>query len=234
MWDALQKNGLTKDDTELAEMLMSLSGTVIVTNKDDKPTQKSLSSKANSENLIKALLSGGTTTIYVCDETDKCLSVSEKEVTITKEHSLTSLIASMVQTLNKEVASDSGTLSAATRGFLEMTPIPILKYITTNLSLGRIVNPAEFSQVMAVTLLNQYLYENIRTVEEALHEQEDTPMDKQMSKQIANAQSIVAEKVANAYRKLVNISAMVDQMRSSENQLVSRLSSNVSVGQEVK
>lgn len=234
VWDALKNNGLTSSDTELAEMLMSLSGTIIVKNKDDKPTQVKPSSKANSENLIKALLTGGTAKIYSCSDTDKCLDVSEKEITVSDKDSLVSKITQMVQDLNDDIASDSKSLSSKTRGFLEMTPLPVLKYITTNLSLGKAVNPAEFSQVMAVTLLNQYLTENIRTVKEALRQEEDTPMDADMSEQIAEAQRLIADRIASAYRKLVNVNVLINNMKADEQQLVGRISSAGTVAQGVR
>jgi len=233
VWDALQSNGLTGSDTEIAEMLMSLSGSIIVKKNGDDTKRITLMSMAHSQDIIKALLQGGQANIYSCDETEKCLNPSIKTVSITQGHGLVYQVTGMISTLNADVISDSGVLSSKTRGFLEMTPVPILKYITNSLSLGKSINPNQYSEIIAISLLNQYLFENIQMVQEALS-QEDTPMTPEMAKQINQAQQLIAEKMASSYRKLANVNVMVNNMRSNEQQLVSRLSSAASVGQEVK
>ena len=231
VWDALQRNGLTASDKELAEMLMSLSGSIIIKKNDDKTQKITLMSMANSQDIIKALLYGGKAKIYVCD--GKCLIPSISTISISQGHGLVSQVTNMIRILNADVAIDSGTLSPATRGFLEMTPVPVLKYITNSLALGKAINPNEFSDIIAISLLNQYLSENIQIVQEALA-QEDTPMTPEMANQINQAQQLIAAKMAESYRKLANINVLINNMRANEQQLTSRLVSQASVGQETK
>jgi len=233
VWDALQNNGLTSSDTEISEMLMSLSGSIIIQKNGEETKRTTLMSMAHSQDIIKALLQGGEAKMYSCDETSKCLNPSIKTITITQEHGLIYQVTAMISELNADVVSDTGELSSKTRGFLEMTPIPVLKYITNSLSLGKAINSSEFSEVIAISLLNQYLAENIQLVQESLS-QEDTPMTPEMAKQINLAQQLIAEKMAASYRKLANINVLISKMRSNEQQLVGRLSSTASVGQEVK
>ena len=78
-WKALQKNAFLSGDTELAELLMSLSGTIILQSgsSDDASHQfKVLSSLAADNQLLKALLHGGSAKLYVCDTTsaDGCIN----------------------------------------------------------------------------------------------------------------------------------------------------------------
>lgn len=233
VWDALQKNGLTASDTELAEMLMSLSGSIIIKKKGDHTQKITLMSMAHSQAIIKALLYGGAAKIYACDETVKCLNPSITTITVTPGHALVSQVTSMIRTLNADVALDGGTLTPSVRGFLEMTPIPVLKYITNSLALGKAINPNEFSDLIAVSLLNQYLSENIQIVQEALS-QEDTPMTPEMANQINQAQQLIAAKMAESYRQLANINVLINNMRADEQQLTSRLVNQASVGQETQ
>ncbi len=154
-------------------------------------------------------------------------------ITVTPANGLVSQVTTMIRNLNAAVASDSGTLSPATRGFLEMTPVPVLKYITNSLALGKAINPSEFSDIIATSLLNQYLSENIQVVQEALS-QEDTPMTPQMAAQINQAQQLIATKMASSYRKLANINVLTNNMRANEQQLTSRLANQAAVGQETQ
>ncbi len=233
VWDALLNNGLTSSDTELAEMLMSLSGSIIIKKNGDKTQKITLMSMAHSQDIIKALLYGGQAKIYACDETNKCLNPTITTINVTPGHALVSQVTQMIRTLNTDVAMDSGPLTTAVRGFLEMTPIPVLKYITNSLALGKAINPNEFSDIIAVSLLNQYLSENIQIVQEALS-QEDTPMTPEMANQINLAQQLIAAKMAESYRKLANINVLINNMRADEQQLTSRLVNQASVGQETQ
>lgn len=232
VWDALKQNGLTAHDPELAEFLMSLSGTVIYRNKGtDSVVKGQPLSMAVSTKTINSLMQGGDLYIYACDETDKCLNPHKGTIHIPKSHSLVNQVTAMIGQLNNAVESDSGQLSPTVRGFLEMTPIPVLKYITNSLSLGKSVNAAEFSDIIAISLLSQYLSENIQIVQEALA-YEDVPMKSEMSSQINQAQSRIAAKMSESYKRLANINVLTNSIRSDEQQVTSRLIGQTSVGQE--
>ena len=82
VWDALAHNGLTNSDSELAEMLMSLSGSIIIKKKGDQAQRITLMSMAHSQAILKALLYGGQAKIYVCDETSRCLNPSIAMMTV--------------------------------------------------------------------------------------------------------------------------------------------------------
>lgn len=233
VWDALMKNGLTGNDRALSELLMNLSGTIIYRSQGDKTSMSVLVSRANSQELVKALLDGGKVNILACDETQKCLNPTNKVVSISQQNALRRQVTEMIQKLNLDVMNDSGILTEKTRGFLEMTPIPVLKYITNSLALGKAVNPNQFSDIISISLLSQYLSENIQIVSTALS-REDTPLSGQMMKQINLAQQDIAEKMNESYRKLANINVLINQMRSDEQQLTSRLIDQASVGQETK
>lgn len=225
VWAALQNNSMTAQDRELSEMLMSLSGSIIIKmdDSDESKTQKiPLLSVATSQDVIKALMHGGQATFYSCDETKKCLNPRLKAVTVSQTHGLVTQVANLIRELDAQVAADQGNLSTTERGFLEMTPIPVLKYITNSLSLGKSVNPNQFSNLIAISLLNQYFSENIRLVEEFLSQQ-DTPMNPEMAAQLNQTQALISEALTASYRELVNMDVLVNTMRADEQQLTGRL-----------
>ena len=232
VWDALQKNGFSGSDNELAELLMSLSGTIIVrTGQDGNPKMIPLESLTSDRHLIKAVLHGGNAEIYSCDEYTKCLRPTLKTITIGDDHALINQVSNMISQLNVAVVSDSGTLSPSVRGFLEMTPIPILKFISNEAELGQPLDTTQYSEVIAISLLDQYFLENITLVKEALVE-EDTPMNDKMSHEITDAQMQISQNLSQAYKKLQNTMMLVNNMRVMEQQLASRLADRAAVGQQ--
>lgn len=232
VWDALQKNGFSGSDNELSELLMSLSGTIIVrTGQDGNPKMLPLESLASDRDLIKAMLHGGAAQIYACDEFTKCLKPTLQTITITDDHALINQVANMISQLNVAVVSDSGAISPSVRGFLEMTPIPILKFISNEAELGQPLDTTQYSEVIAISLLDQYFLENITVVKEALVT-EDTPMNSKMTHEITLAQTEISENLSQAYKKLQNTMMLVNNMRVMEQQLASRLADRAAVGQQ--
>lgn len=232
VWDALLKNGFSSSDDQLSELLMSLSGTIIVrTAQDGNPKMVPLVSLASDRDLIKAMLHGGQAEIYACDEFKKCLRPTLKTITISDDHALINQVSNMISQLNIAVVSDSGALTPSVRGFLEMTPIPILKFISNEAELGQPLDTTQYSEVIAISLLDQYFLENITLVKEALAS-EDTPMNAKMSREITEAQIQISQNLNDAYKKLQNTMMLVNNMRVMEQQLASRLADRAAVGQQ--
>lgn len=234
VWAALQHNPMMRQDQELAEMLMSLSGSIIV--RVDNTQQQEVSPGvftpktqkvplppvAADRNVIKALLYGGEMKIYTCDEIQHCLNPVKKSITITKQHSLVYQVADMIGDLEWRVARDEGQLSPALRGLLEMSPLPILKHIVNSLSLGKAVNGNQLGDLIGISLLNQYLAENLRIVREALSQQ-DNSMKQSILEQLNKTQRLVAEALADSHQQLINVDVLVNTMRADEQQLTARL-----------
>lgn len=235
VWDALEQNGFSASHPEMSEFLMNLTGSIIMRdtpNGGGAQTKVTIPSYAHDRNLIKALLHGGTVQIWGCDEYKKCLYPTKNTtITISDTNALIPQVANMIATLNFDVLHDSGALTPSVRGFLEMTPIPILKFISNEAELGQPLDTTQYSEVIAISLLNQYFMENINLVQEALS-QEDTPMTSTMSKQITADQIEITHELTISYKKLQNTMMLVDNMRVMEQQLASRLADRAAVAQE--
>lgn len=224
VWDALGQYGnLTSDDSELAEFIMSISGSYIVESKgkDEETKSTPLASLANSQGLIKALLEGGQAQIYICDELDKCLNPTITKITISEKDSLQSKVSNYIEQLNLMLANDTP-ITDALKDFLEACPIPVMKAAQTSLELNKTLNPAEYSHIIALSLLEQYLNQAITTVKTAML-REDTPYNDKMDKQIKAAQQDIAQRMANEYRKIANTTIFTTQLMNDEKQVVSKI-----------
>ncbi len=87
VWSAIMKNSFLASDTDLAQFLMSISGTYIY-DANGKPKYYS-SLLAHNNNLIQSLLMGGKANSYACDvkAADQCLGPTHKEITISQAKS---------------------------------------------------------------------------------------------------------------------------------------------------
>lgn len=165
MWEVLQKNKMLDGDTELKELIMNLTGTLIF-GEDNKVT--TTIPKANRQELIKALMYGGTIRIEGCVSTVNCLELRTKTITISEKNGLNSLVNTMITQIQSKLRDDTA-LTEAEKGFIQSTSIPILRYLVDPMQLNLNVSllPA-LSDYIAYDILLQYLTELIDQAKIAL------------------------------------------------------------------
>ena len=158
MWEILTKNDFLKNDMELKELVMNLTGTLIF---DAKGDVKALIPKVNRQDIIKALMEGGTITLEGCVSTVDCLDIRSKKITIAAKNGLNVLTKSMIEQIQGKLSSDTA-LSPKEKGFIQSTSIPILKYLVDPMQLNIQANllPA-LADYIAYDILLQYLQELI-------------------------------------------------------------------------
>lgn len=133
MWSALSKNQLFKDNKELKEFVMTLTGTLIFgENSEIIP----LPARTMDQDLVKALMEGGTAKIYHCNDADKCLKVvADATVTIASDKALKNQITALLSSIQNKAVSDEK-LTEQEKGFITSTTIPVFKYIVDPQMLG--------------------------------------------------------------------------------------------------
>ena len=104
IWSILQSKSFLSSDSELAEMVMSLTGTIII-DKQGKVTN--VPSLAGSPDLINALLGSktgsGMAKIWRCADsgpTSQCMSVKLQEISISESKSMTNRIHQIIESIN--------------------------------------------------------------------------------------------------------------------------------------
>ena len=170
VWSILQDKSFFATDSELAEMVMSLTGTVIF-DKNGKITY--VPSLADSPDLINALL--GTQThakIWKCTEagsTSSCLTVKLTEVQIAENSSLINRIRKYIRSINDKIIADQD-LTAEEKNFLNLTNLQPLKYLTVlnSAHYGAVsADVEEYATLIAHDLLQRYLAELLQEVANA-------------------------------------------------------------------
>ena len=165
VWSMLKDKEVFNSDTELAEMVMSLTGTYII-DKNGKVTN--VPSLADSPNLINALIGGQGSShdaqIWACDDVKDCMSVSLKTITISQSDGLSAKIKTYIESINDSLINNAAPTDAQ-KGFLSMISFPVLKFLAV-LNSTEYGNAAmdieEYSTIIAQDLLTNYLSELLR------------------------------------------------------------------------
>ncbi|ENA1868850.1 conjugal transfer protein TraH, partial [Aeromonas salmonicida] len=129
---------------------------------DDKGEIKPLVALTTNEDIIKAMMNGGSAKIYACDTTSLCLNPSIRPVSISEANALSGQVKAMLTSIQNKAISDSP-LTEKEKGFISSTSVPVLKYLIDPQSLG-VANSLlyQLSDYISYDILMQYLQELIQ------------------------------------------------------------------------
>lgn len=177
VWNALKKISSTSNDTQLAEMVMSLTGTVIypLAPNDDTPITPRIlppTIKAENDRDLLAFLRGGEVTIWRCDTTGEfgCLYPTKQTITISDNEGYATRVAALLTGMIDNMYSESP-LSTEQRNLLNETSLPVYKM----LNVATAYSPAyaenwksAYAEAIAFDLLYQYFKSLVYVVEDAV------------------------------------------------------------------
>jgi conjugative transfer pilus assembly protein TraH len=233
-WKAIQQNGFLRSDTALAELFMSLSGSIIVRpNGGDDDAAASficIPSLAANKDLLRALLHGGTATIYKCDETDNCLSPLINKITIAEEKSLGFQVKKILHDIAQKI-QDNTAITKTEIGLLQATGLPVYKMLNLQSAFYKdqmILDVSHYSEIIAIDILFQYLSENlsiVRTSSSNLQYPEEI-MHK-FTVGIDAARTAIRAEQKSAYAEITTTTQLIQQTQLIEQMLAGYLSSQM-------
>lgn len=173
VWKAIQRRPFLQNDSELAELFMSLSGTVILYKDGNSMQHVSYPALVDNNNLVKALLNGDKATIYRCDstDTDGCLHPkADKVITISSDKAFKSRVAKLLRSMAQKVVKDAP-LSNEEIGLLQATSIPVYKMLSVQAAYmkdGNLPDTEQYADVIAADILYQYLHESLSIIKSSV------------------------------------------------------------------
>lgn len=165
-WKAIQQQSFLAGNKSLAELFMTVTGTVIVKDVDGYQNIEILPSKITDESLLKAILEGGSCPIYVCDDAKQCLGVSSSVTQFGQEGSWTGKVQSILITIQEKILMDEE-LSQSERDFLAASSLPLYKIVNvlTAHRHGRCpIDLINIADIVAMDMLMQFLKEGIEVI----------------------------------------------------------------------
>ena len=216
-WKAIQENEFLRQDQQLAEFFMSLSGTIVSLPKDDGYEIISKPSLVNRNSLLTTLLQGGETTLYRCDDDDKdkCLKLKEKSFKITPDKALINLMKNMLITIQNKIYNDEA-LAPSEIAFLNSTKLPFYKIINVATAYRRDESPLmaqDYAEIAAVDVLFHYLEEIITIIEESVAHirsaQVDETQIKRFTAGLREARKLVHQRRMGGIKELEQVLALI-------------------------
>lgn len=235
-WKAIKQNGFLNSDLQLAELFMSLSGTIIVRQNgggdDAEHTFITLPSLATNMKLLGALLNGGSANIYRCDESDNCLTPSITTITISTEHALKYRVGKILQKMAEKFVTDARIVDTEI-GLMEATTLPVQKMLNVQTAFYKdqgVLDISSYADIIAIDILFQYLNENlniVRTSTVNLQYPEEI-MNKFIASIDAARKSLRSEQ-RSVYAEITTTNSIVKQTKMIEDLLSSSFSEHMNL-----
>jgi conjugative transfer pilus assembly protein TraH len=233
-WNSIKRNGYLSTDQELAQLFMSLSGSIIIRKNgagdEAANTFSYLPSLATNMKLLGAMLNGGTATIYNCDNSDKCLSPTSTTITISEKDSLKKRVRTILKKMTGKFFADTR-LDASEKWLLESTTLPVQKMLNVQMAFYKeehIVDIGEYSDIIAIDILFQYLIESLHVIRVSatiLQYPEDI-MNRFIDNIDAARRALKAEQ-KSVYAEITTTNSIVRQTKVIEDMLASSFSENM-------
>lgn len=233
-WAAIKDQKLLGTDKVLAELFMSISGTIvgkkIGTGTDAKMKSIPYPSKINNIELLDMFLYGkgkeDTAKIYHCDENTKCLNVTDASFSISKDKALITKIEGMLRNMTDKMRTHSAELTANEKSLIELTQIPILKIIAVQNAFmvgNAALNVNEFSESIAYDYLLGYMEKILDFVSVNLAQLEKVQINSvhisEFKGNIADVRRIIAEKRFGAYQRMIAVMSVIEKSNLIEKKL---------------
>ncbi len=230
VWSILQSKSFLSSDPELSEMVMSLTGTLII-DKQGKVTH--VPSLAGSADLINAMIGAGGGTnhakIWRCKDVGtsaQCLNVALEDINIPETSTLTYKVSEIIHAINQNLIEDKKQGSREIN-FLSMTSLPVMKFLSVLNSMqyaSAAIDIDEYSMLIAQDLMTNYFTELLTEVDQATAGSElNSDLVKEIQKRIKQANSKLAAIDPKVGRKLKEKLDLVERMARIEKQVASSM-----------
>ncbi|CAK2377103.1 hypothetical protein VCRA2117O142_560009 [Vibrio crassostreae] len=218
-------NAFLSSDKNLAQFMMSLSGSYVY-NKDGNPRYYP-SLLTDNNNLVNVLLEGGKADVYQCRKTgpDACITITKRNnLSISQTNGIQNQIRKQLESILQKIATDQR-LTRQQEGFLELIQTPVLKFFIDDLSANQTPDTSNYSRMIAVELLNQYLVSMLNVARQSLantnNSQDDIAL---ITRDIDNAKRFTAGLAENAIEALNNRNQLIDSQRKTTQQSTKEIS----------
>jgi len=235
-WKALQNNAFLHGDQELAELFMTLTGSILnhrieaseKTKKDepkDNYVPTNLPAHLDQDSVLNGLLNGGKTAVYVCDTKEQCLHPELKEIDLPANNGFRYKVHSTLSTLVDKIHDDSA-ITTEEKDFLNATRLPVYKMlnVTTAYTKGTSpLNVEQYGDLIALDILYKYLMDIVDLVNDSVTHLKSVQVEGEQIdsflKQLKIARERIVMRRTSAYQQMDNILSFIQSTQVIEKQL---------------
>lgn len=238
-WKAIQKNEFLRSDSQLAQLFLTLVGSIISRKNGENLEVSSLPSHADRDDLLNGLLEGGKTDIYVCNDA-RCLHPLKQKVTINQSSSLIRRTHEILESLINKIY-DEGALTEEEKAFLNSTRLPVYKMLNVMTAYRRGECPLDihhYAELIALDILYKYILEVIDIVHDSVSDLKSAQVDEahmdRFLKQLQHARERILQKRQAAYQQMDSTLSFIEATQTIEKQLYMMIGQSVDEGSFVE
>jgi len=172
-WQSLMQHDIFRNDKELAQNMMTLTGTFISKMVESDDLDQRLTfipwpSKAE-DGFLQYLLRGGKYTVYECDESKQCLNIRVVEKYIRPRNAWIEKVNQTLLTIQDKVLKDTGELTQEEKNFITRTELPVYRIINVLVAYQGSDMPIStwgLADIIATDLLLMYIKDCIGFIRE--------------------------------------------------------------------
>lgn len=223
-WEAIQLNSFLTNSRQLAQLFLTLVGSIIVRKHGDSYQVINLPSHVDRDDVLNGLLNGGNTPVYVCDN-DHCLNPSLRNVVITESSALLRKTQHILDTLVEKIYDDDP-LSGEEKDFLNATRLPVYKMLNVVTAFRKGHAPLDiqhYGELIALDILHRYVLEVIDIVHDSVVQLRSVQVDeahmKSFLNQLRHARERILQRRQSAYQHMDSTLSMIQATQLIEKQL---------------
>jgi conjugative transfer pilus assembly protein TraH len=223
-WKAIQSNHFLSQDRELAQLFMTLVGSIIVRHEGEALAVHVLPGYADHEEVIQGLLQGGESLLYQCDS-DACLNPQLQRIRLHQPSSLLQQVQTILNSLINKIYADEA-VTPAEKDFLNSTRLPIYKVLNVITAYRRGSAPLDihqYEELIALDILYRYVLEVVDLVQESVQQLKSVQVEasqiEQFLRQLSEARVKIVNRRQSAFQQMDNTLSLIQATQLIEKQL---------------
>jgi conjugative transfer pilus assembly protein TraH len=225
-WEVIKKNSYLENNKELAQLCMTITGTIISRQIGEKREVKTWLGKVADDDLIKALFEGGDVEIYACSDKNECLDIQKRKLNVEASAAFHAKIHNLLESITSKAVGDNDApdFTEEERKFIEKVRLPIYKMINVFAAKKRAdFDFRDFTEIIAIDYIHQYILELLDLVlEESANLRNAQVSDDDLNRfinQIQNAKKAINAKRMTAYEQMNQMLLIIERARIEEKEV---------------
>lgn len=229
-WKAIQANNFLNSDKELAQLFLTLVGSIISKKKGESFQITTLPGYADRDDLLNSLLGGGETQVYKCTTAD-CLDPIFAKVTIPNTSALLIKTQNILESLVTKIYDDVAP-TPEEQDFMNSTRLPVYKMLNVVTAFRKGYAPVDihqYGELIALDILYKYIIEVLDIVHESVVQLKSVQVDDahidRFVKSLRYARERITERRQSAYQQMDSTLSFIQATQLIEKQLHTMLGS---------
>ena len=223
-WNALQTNHFLRADRHLAQLFMTLVGSIISKKQGQSYEVTNLPGLSDRDDVLNGLLNGGATPIYVCND-EKCLNPTLQQGNIAEGEGLLRKVQATLESLVNKIYDDLEP-TPAEKDFLNSTRLPVYKMLNVTTAYRKGSSPLDIHQygdLIALDILFKYVLEIIDIVHDSVTTLKSAQVDdshiERFLKSLRTARERITLRRSSAFQQMDSVLSFIEATQLIEKQL---------------